>query len=65
MINQAMLMDINDVHIQTNQPVERKIKSYLDQIANPYHFRCGDVEVTVEFSGEKTLEDTLLNYLAK
>ena len=39
------LVDIRDVVIDRTLPVEERIKSYVQQIKNPYCFKVGDVKV--------------------
>ena len=57
------LVDIRDIRINNNLPVAEKINSYVDQVINPYHFKCGDVEVTLEFTGEEPLEEKIIKHL--
>jgi hypothetical protein len=57
-------VDIKDVKIDQNAPATERAEQYLSQIHNPYHFRCGDVAVNVEFiEGGKTLRDCIKSYL--
>lgn len=57
------LRDIRDVKIDPDQPREERIKSFLDQIGNPYLFRCNGHVVRVKFAEtDKTLEDCLQDY---
>ena len=35
------LVDIRDVKIDRSQPVEERMKSYVEQIKNPYLFKVG------------------------
>ncbi len=46
------LVDIETVHIDTNLSKEERIKSFLEQIKNPYCFKCKGV--TVKFHLTKT-----------
>ena len=57
------LVDTRDVRIDTSLPPEERVRDYVRQIKNPYHFRVGDVEVRVAFKGEATLEECLQHYL--
>ena len=42
---------------------EEKLRSFLEQIKNPYRFRCGSHIVRVSFSEtDRTLEDCLEDY---
>ena len=63
-VNIEDLADICDVVIDTSLPREERIKSYLEQIKNPYCYRCGDMIVRVSFADtEYTLEDRIKQYL--
>lgn len=42
---QEELVDINSVTIDPTLPKEERITEYLSQIEDPYHFRCGDIEI--------------------
>ena len=58
------LKDISEITIDTNLPVEERIKSFMEQIENPYFFRCGKLIVQAEYNLEgKTLNDCLKEYL--
>lgn len=57
------LKDIQDVKIDPDLPREERIKSFLDQIGNPYLFRCNGHVVRVKFAEtDRTLEDCLHDY---
>ena len=52
------LVDLETVHIDQSLPQEEKIRSYVEQIKNPYHFRVGKKEVRVSYSDTgDTLDD--------
>lgn len=58
------LADIRDVVIDPALPAEERMESYLRQIGNPYHYKCGDMTVRVAFAQtEATLEDRIRQYL--
>jgi hypothetical protein len=58
------LADIQDVVIDTSQPLEERRKSYLRQIKDPHLYRCGDVIVRATFADSgATLKDRLRQYL--
>lgn len=44
------LVDLRKIKIDTSLPVEDKIKSYIEQIKNPYKYRVGDIVVTLKFN---------------
>lgn len=57
------LVDIRGVSVDTSLPPEERMMNYLDQIKNPYCFRCGDAVVSVLFStGGNSLDVLLKNY---
>ena len=54
------LVDIQDVTIDTNLPKEERAASFVQQIRNPYCFKCGKMIVKVSFSKDGvTLEERL------
>ena len=57
------ITDIRDVRIDPKSTNEEKLRSFLEQIKNPYRFRCGSHNVRVYFSEtDRTLEDCLEDY---
>jgi hypothetical protein len=57
-------VDIKTVKIDQNASAAERAEQYINQIHNPYHFRCGDLAVNVEFTeGGKTLRDCVKAYL--
>ena len=60
------LVDIRNVNIDPNLPVEERIRSYIEQVKDPYCFRVGDVKVRVSFSDtDRTLTDNFCDMLAR
>lgn len=58
------LVDIRDVKIDTSLPVAERIKSYIEQVKNPYYFRVGDVVVHVSYAENgPSLQELLEGYL--
>ena len=57
------LVDAADVHIDPDLPPDERMRDYVRQIRNPYHYRVGDVEVRVKFAGEASLQECLEHYL--
>lgn len=45
------LVDIRDVKIDRSLPVEERMKSYVEQIKNPYMFKVGKTIVRVSYVG--------------
>lgn len=59
------LIEIKDVEIDETLSKEEKINSFIEQIKNPYCYRCGDVVVKVSFSGNTSMQEKMENYLKK
>jgi len=58
------LADIRDVKIDTNLPLQERMQSYIQQIKNPYLYKCGDITVRVSFSDtDATLENRIKQLL--
>lgn len=61
----SSLVDIRDVTVDRSLPVEDRIRSYVEQVKNPYCFRVGDVKVRVSFASDgRTLNDSFTDMLA-
>jgi len=58
------LVDIRDVKIDRSLPVEERMKSYVEQIKNPYMFKVGNTIVRVSYANtEQTINDNFVNLL--
>jgi hypothetical protein len=66
------LVDIHDVNVNTDLPKDKRILDFMQQIRNPYCFKCGDVMVKLTFAEseevdpptkEDTFEERFKNYL--
>ena len=56
----AELVDIRDVKIDRNLPIEERVRSYVEQVKDPYCFRVGNVKVHVSYAQrEETLNDSI------
>ena len=63
--NLSELVDIRDVVIDKSLTLEARVKSYVEQIKDPYCFKVGDVVVRVSYSGkDKSLTDSFTSMLA-
>lgn len=63
--NLSDLVDIRDVKIDRTLPTEERVKSYVEQIKNPYCFRVGDVKVHISYSKEaQTMNDSFSAMIA-
>ena len=60
------LTDLRDIHIDTSQPVEKKLVAFAGQTKNVYVNRIGDyvVKVTFQESGA-TIDDKMAEYLRR
>ena len=59
------LVDIRDVKIDRSKPVEERMKSYVEQIKNPYLFKVGNTIVRVSYANtQATINDNIVNLLA-
>lgn len=58
------LVDIRDVQIDRSLPKEERVRSFVQQIRNPYCFKCGNVVVKTSFADtDVTLEERMEHYL--
>lgn len=61
----ASLVDIRDVKIDRSMSVEDRMKSYVEQIKNPYMFKVGNTVVRVSYANtQATINDNFVNLLA-
>lgn len=59
------LVDIRDVKIDRSMSVEDRMKSYVEQIKNPYMFKVGNTVVRVSYANtQATINDNFINLLA-
>jgi hypothetical protein len=60
----GQLTDISGIQIDSGQPVEERIRSFLKQIGNPYVFRVGQTPVKILFSPDTpTIQEQLLKVI--
>jgi len=58
------LVDIKEVTINTELPKNERILDFIQQIKNPYCYKCGDTIIKVTFAETNvTLEDKIESYL--
>lgn len=61
----ASLVDIRDVQIDRSLPMEERIKSYIEQVKNPYMFKVGNTVVRVSYADtERTMNDNFVSMIA-
>lgn len=62
-VDKSTLRDIQSVNIKANLDKEDRILDFIEQIKNPYLFKCGDLVVQSIFADtEVTLTDRLKQY---
>lgn len=60
------LTDLRDIKIDTSQPVEKKLESFVKQTRNVYVNRIGDYVVKVRFQESgPTIDDKMAEYLRR
>lgn len=55
----ASLVDIKDVVINTNMPIVDRLQDYIKQIRNPYCYLDHGIKVRICFSGKRLFEECL------
>lgn len=61
----ASLVDIRDVRIDRSLPMEERVKSYVEQVKNPYMFKVGNTVVRVSYADtNRTMNDNFVNMIA-
>ena len=61
----ASLVDIRDVKIDCSLPIEDRVKSYVEQVKNPYMFKVGNTVVRVSYADtNRTMNDNFVNMIA-
>jgi RNase P subunit RPR2 len=64
-IDAESLVDIHSVVVNKELPIKERINDFINQIKNPYCYKCGKVTVLVSFANtNETLEDRLESYLS-
>lgn len=61
-IDKNKLVDISSVSIDTSLPGIKRMENYLEQVINPYCYRCGNTVVHLRFESNVELSDRLKNY---
>ena len=60
------LIDINDVKINLDLPIEQRLENFIKQIHNPYYYKCKNRVVKITFSqNEKTLSEKLTQHFIR
>lgn len=64
-MDRSALKDIRDVVIDTSKPCEDRIKSYIEQIGNPYCYLDDGVVVQIGYADTPvSLHDRLVSYVS-
>lgn len=59
------LVDIRDIEIDRNKPLEERIRAYIEQIKDPYRFKVGNTVVRVSYANNNTtINDSFANLIA-
>lgn len=62
-VDRTTLRDINSVHIDMSLPCEQRMKSFVEQIGNPYCYRDGELVIGIGYAEtEMSLHDKLAIY---
>lgn len=57
------LRDLEDVTVDASLPVEERVRSFAEQIGDPYHFTTHGVEVRLSFAGQIPIEGAVARIL--
>lgn len=64
LIDKDKLRSINSVKIDASLSKEQRMRSFIEQIGNPYCYLDGDTVVKISYADtEATLEDRLKSYM--
>ena len=64
-VDRETLVDIRDVKIDRSLPLEERVRSFVEQIKNPYQFKVGNTVVKVSFANtQNTITDNFINMIA-
>ena len=58
-VNPERLVDIDEIRLRDDLPLEERIQDYIRQIGNPYCLRCHGIAVKISFAGKKRLEECI------
>ena len=61
-IDKTQLVDIRDIDIDPNAPVEERISHFIEKVGNPYMHRVGKIGVRVVFSPTSKTLDNAVKY---
>ena len=62
---EQQLVDLRTVRIDPSLPTGERLRSFVAQIRDPYHFRVGETEVRVSFSDtQQTVTENFIDMIA-
>lgn len=62
-VDRDTLVDIRDVRIDETLPRDERFRSFLNQIKNPFVFKCGNIVIKTTYAKNGvTMEDCLVQY---
>lgn len=65
LIDHSKLRDIRNVRIDTTLPREERIRSFVEQIGDPYNYLDGDIVVSIGYADTQvSLQDRLRSYVS-
>ena len=63
-VDPETLVDVSTIKLNNDLPREERMRSFLEQVKNPYCYRVGKVVVKVSFADtDVSLEDRLEHYI--
>lgn len=57
------LTDLKSISIDREKPKSERIKSFVEQVKNPYLFKVGDTVVKVAYGSEKDISNALADLM--
>lgn len=63
-LNKESLTDISELNIDTSLDKDARILHYVNCVKDPYQFRVGDTPVSVCYSGQGTLQESITKILS-
>ena len=64
-VDPATLYDIQDVAIDVFLPRPERAKQYIEQIGNPYFFKCDDTVIKISnIKTERTINDSFNSFVS-
>ena len=64
-VPKSELVDIRDVYVDSTKTTEAKVRSFIEQIKDPYNFRVGNVVVHVSYTENgRSINDSFSDMLS-